>query len=58
MNNSTWKVPDWETSHRATLGDTDKYLYDIRNVLERLRRTVAGMGTVIIIILVALTWFV
>ena len=48
MNNSSWKIPE---------SDTDKYLYDIRTGIERLRHTVSGVGMVIIIILVAGTWF-
>ena len=48
MNNSSWKIPE---------SDTDRYLHDIRNGIERLRRTVSGVGFVVIIILVALTWF-
>ena len=57
MNNSPWRVPEWETQDKIPLSATDKYLYDIRNGIERLRRTVSGVGMVVIVILVALTWF-
>lgn len=59
MGKSTWEVPDWfEASGKAPSADTNKYLYDIRSGLERLRRTIVGIGTVIIILLIAGTWFV
>jgi hypothetical protein len=48
MNDSSWEPRE---------RDTDKYLYDIRAGIEKLRRTVSGVGMIIIIILVTLTWF-
>jgi hypothetical protein len=48
MNGSSWEPRE---------RDTDKYLYDIRTEIEKLRRTVSGVGLFIIVILVALTWF-
>lgn len=58
MGKSTWEVPDlFGASAEATSTDTNKYLYDIRSGVENLRRTVVGVGTVIIVILTAQTWF-
>lgn len=60
MSDSQWENPDWlGTSRKATSPDyVVEYLYDIRSELERLRHTVVGIGTVIIIMLIATTWFV